>query len=404
MFDAAVHAGPVYRLLGTTDLGATDIAADRDGPARRRARLPPARGRPHHGPELADLHRVRPPVHPGGPRDATPAAAAALTAARRRPAHRAGAQGAWVGTWPVRAVGANLPPSRARSTPSARSSAPRSAAGACGSTSPTTFGDRAGHARGGPPRRLARRRRHRPGHRRRPHLRRPPGVTIPPGGAVTSDPVAFPLAPLRTSRSRALRGDLRQRRHWPPRLADHLVPRLGGDAVSAPTMPDAARTDHWYVIAGLDVERGRGGRRHARQLHHRRARLRHQRAEPLARRARPPPPGGPRDRRRGRAQHGHRRQLRAPRLPRPRRPWTGSSATCSSARASAGSSCSRASTTSAASAPEAARGRGAGPDRGVPADDRAGARGGDPRLRRDDPALRRRPSTTRRSTRRRGRR
>ncbi|HKG92463.1 MAG TPA: GDSL-type esterase/lipase family protein, partial [Gemmatimonadaceae bacterium] len=80
-------------------------------------------------------------------------------------------------------------------------------------------------------------------------------VTIPPRGTVVSDPLDYGLAPLAnvavTVRFAETARDVTG--HPGSRTTSYLQP---GDLVSAPAMPDAARTDHWYVLAGIDVEAG----------------------------------------------------------------------------------------------------------------------------------------------------
>ena len=79
-----------------------------------------------------------------------------------------------------------------------------------------------------------------------------PGVTIPAGSTVTSAPISFPLRPL---------SDVAITVHFgrtSPDVTGHPGSRttsylVEGDAVSAPAMPDAARTDHWYIITAIDV-------------------------------------------------------------------------------------------------------------------------------------------------------
>lgn len=79
-----------------------------------------------------------------------------------------------------------------------------------------------------------------------------PSVTIPPGGAVTSDPVDFPLRPLQdvaiTLRFGQVPSDVTG--HPGSRTTSYLQ---AGDALAADSLPAAARTDHWYVITGIDV-------------------------------------------------------------------------------------------------------------------------------------------------------
>ena len=77
-------------------------------------------------------------------------------------------------------------------------------------------------------------------------------VTIPPGGAVTSDPLDFPLRPLANVAITVRFGETS------PAVTGHPGSRttsylLAGDAVSDPHMAGSARTDHWYVVTGIDV-------------------------------------------------------------------------------------------------------------------------------------------------------
>jgi lysophospholipase L1-like esterase len=80
-----------------------------------------------------------------------------------------------------------------------------------------------------------------------------PSVTIPTGAPMLSDPVDFELAPLAdlavTIRvkdpANAITG------HPGARCTSYLQ---GGDHVTAPELPQAARTPHWYYLCGVDVE------------------------------------------------------------------------------------------------------------------------------------------------------
>jgi lysophospholipase L1-like esterase len=77
-------------------------------------------------------------------------------------------------------------------------------------------------------------------------------VTIPAGAEVTSDPLDFSVDPLS-----ALALTLRIGAA-PAALTGHPGSRTtsyieAGDHVSAPELPGAVTTDHWYVVAGLDV-------------------------------------------------------------------------------------------------------------------------------------------------------
>jgi lysophospholipase L1-like esterase len=78
-------------------------------------------------------------------------------------------------------------------------------------------------------------------------------VTIPAGGAATSDAFAFELQPLSdvaiTVRLGTVSPDV-VTGHPGSRTTSYLVE---GDAVSDSVMADASRTDHWYIISGIDV-------------------------------------------------------------------------------------------------------------------------------------------------------
>ncbi|HVO34844.1 MAG TPA: SGNH/GDSL hydrolase family protein [Gemmatimonadales bacterium] len=77
-------------------------------------------------------------------------------------------------------------------------------------------------------------------------------VTIAAGQAVTSDPLDFPVSPLSnlavTLRIGVAPGELTG--HPGSRTTSYIK---AGDWVSAPDLADAATTEHWYLIAGLDV-------------------------------------------------------------------------------------------------------------------------------------------------------
>jgi lysophospholipase L1-like esterase len=79
-----------------------------------------------------------------------------------------------------------------------------------------------------------------------------PSVTIQPGIAVTSDPFGFELKPLSNVTITIYFGDIS------PNLTGHPGSRttsyiLTGDKVSAANFSGAAKTDHWYIIKGIDV-------------------------------------------------------------------------------------------------------------------------------------------------------
>ena len=78
-------------------------------------------------------------------------------------------------------------------------------------------------------------------------------VTVPPGAEFISDPIAFPAAAL---------SDVAITFHLdapPARETGHPGSRstsyyLHGDLVSAASLPDAKKIDHWYQVAGIDVQ------------------------------------------------------------------------------------------------------------------------------------------------------
>lgn len=79
-----------------------------------------------------------------------------------------------------------------------------------------------------------------------------PEVTITPGAAIISDPFKFALAP-RTDVAITIHfGDTSPdvTGHPGSRTTSYLLP---GNQVSAVDFPDAVRTDHWYIISGIDV-------------------------------------------------------------------------------------------------------------------------------------------------------
>jgi lysophospholipase L1-like esterase len=80
-----------------------------------------------------------------------------------------------------------------------------------------------------------------------------PSVTIPASGGATSDSFSFGLQPLSdvaiTVRFGAISPDT-VTGHPGSRTTSYLVE---GDAVSDPAMAGASRTDHWYIIAGIDI-------------------------------------------------------------------------------------------------------------------------------------------------------
>jgi lysophospholipase L1-like esterase len=79
-----------------------------------------------------------------------------------------------------------------------------------------------------------------------------PTVTIAAGGTATSDPLEFDAPPLAdlavTVRVATLPPEVTG--HPGSRTTSYLQP---GDAISADSMPQAARADHWYLVSGVDV-------------------------------------------------------------------------------------------------------------------------------------------------------
>src|SRR6185503_15517585 len=78
-------------------------------------------------------------------------------------------------------------------------------------------------------------------------------VIVPAGADYVSDPVHFPVAPL-SDIAITLRIDLR-----PDRQTGHPGSRATsyvthGEQLSAPDFPDAKKVEHWYFIAGVDVD------------------------------------------------------------------------------------------------------------------------------------------------------
>ncbi|HEV7218724.1 MAG TPA: SGNH/GDSL hydrolase family protein [Terriglobales bacterium] len=77
-------------------------------------------------------------------------------------------------------------------------------------------------------------------------------VIIPAGAEYISDPVAYPVAPL-SDLAITLHLDTppeRQTGHPGSRSTSYLI---HGDMVAVPDLPDAKKIDHWYWIAGVDV-------------------------------------------------------------------------------------------------------------------------------------------------------
>jgi lysophospholipase L1-like esterase len=79
-----------------------------------------------------------------------------------------------------------------------------------------------------------------------------PGVVIPPGGDWLSDPVAWPVASFDDlAISIHLAEDPDGQTSHPGSRATSYVAR--GDSTRSAAMPDAQRTDHWYLLSGVEV-------------------------------------------------------------------------------------------------------------------------------------------------------
>ncbi len=79
-----------------------------------------------------------------------------------------------------------------------------------------------------------------------------PSVAINPGSTATSDPLTFPLKPCSDIAISIYFGNT------PPDVTGHPGSRTtsyirSGDMVTAVNLPDAAQTDHWYIIDGIEV-------------------------------------------------------------------------------------------------------------------------------------------------------
>jgi len=80
-----------------------------------------------------------------------------------------------------------------------------------------------------------------------------PSATIPPGAMIVSDPIFFVVTP---SANLAVTVQFAT---VPPAITGHPGSRMtsfiqAGDAVAAPALPGAKRTDHWYFLSGIEVE------------------------------------------------------------------------------------------------------------------------------------------------------
>jgi lysophospholipase L1-like esterase len=85
-----------------------------------------------------------------------------------------------------------------------------------------------------------------------------PSVTIPAGESVLSDVFDFDLAPLSDVTVTVHFGETpgNVTGHPGSRATSYLQP---GDAVSAADLPAAAKTQHWYILTGIDVESENSG-------------------------------------------------------------------------------------------------------------------------------------------------
>jgi lysophospholipase L1-like esterase len=80
-----------------------------------------------------------------------------------------------------------------------------------------------------------------------------PVVVIPPRQAAVSDPVEFDLPAITNVAITIYFGDISATTitgHPGSRTTSFIVP---GNAVTAPNLPTATKTAHWYIIAGIDV-------------------------------------------------------------------------------------------------------------------------------------------------------
>ena len=80
-----------------------------------------------------------------------------------------------------------------------------------------------------------------------------PSATIPPGEVVLSDPLAYDLPPLTNLAVSIHFGNISATtiNGHPGSRTTSLI--QSGNAVSAASLPSAAKTAHWYIITGIDV-------------------------------------------------------------------------------------------------------------------------------------------------------
>ncbi|BCU77587.1 SGNH hydrolase [Luteolibacter sp. LG18] len=82
-------------------------------------------------------------------------------------------------------------------------------------------------------------------------------VVIPPGAAVVSDPLAFDLpvsADVGISLQFGQVSETALSGHSGSRTTSFIAP---ADAISAATLPTATKTQHWYILSGIEVEGGK---------------------------------------------------------------------------------------------------------------------------------------------------
>ena len=87
-----------------------------------------------------------------------------------------------------------------------------------------------------------------------------PGVVIPPGQTVLSDPLNFALPPLANVAISIYFGDISATTingHPGSRTTSFIV---GSNAVSAASLPAARKTQHWYIITGIEVPADRSSK------------------------------------------------------------------------------------------------------------------------------------------------
>ena len=84
-----------------------------------------------------------------------------------------------------------------------------------------------------------------------------PAITLPAGSLMFSDPLAFAVAPVSdlavSIQAQSIPEGLTG--HPGSRATSYLAP---GDQLAAATLTDAATTDHWYLLDGLDVLAAKG--------------------------------------------------------------------------------------------------------------------------------------------------